>query len=74
MKLTEFYDMLEKHDWTYEYSDDHSVYMRGSSAERKLMGIIKDNGGIFLQLYDDFKAYAFGMGEVKKPVNPEGDI
>lgn len=72
MKISEFYDKLEQHDWTYEYSDDHSVWMRGSAAERALLQIVKDNGGTFLQLYNDFKAYAFGSN-VKKPVRPGDD-
>lgn len=32
-----FFDLLKKHDFWYTYSDDHSVYKRGS-AQRVVIG------------------------------------
>ena len=36
-ELKEYYQQLVFHDWFYEYSDDHSVWQRGSDKERQLM-------------------------------------
>ncbi len=27
---------LKKHDWTYDYSDDHSVWKRGQAEQKRL--------------------------------------
>jgi hypothetical protein len=31
--LTEYWNMLARHDWYHEYSDDQSVWRRGNTAE-----------------------------------------
>ena len=36
-ELKQYWHRLERHDWFYEYSDDHSVWKRGSDYERELM-------------------------------------
>lgn len=36
-ELKQYWNRLERHDWFYEYSDDHSVWKRGSDYERELM-------------------------------------
>lgn len=33
--------LLKGHDWYYEYSDDHSVWKRGSAARTHLNGLRK---------------------------------
>lgn len=33
--------MLEKFDWSYEMSDDHSVWRRGKDAEEELLSFLK---------------------------------
>ncbi len=35
-ELRIYWDQLKAHDWQYEYSDDHSVWTRGSEKDRKL--------------------------------------
>lgn len=41
--LSEYYTMLEKADWTYAMSDDHSVWRRGDSAMSKLVSISRQS-------------------------------
>ena len=35
-EVEQYVKMLKSHDWTYEYSDDHSVWKRGAEAHTKL--------------------------------------
>ena len=32
VSLVEFYELLDRHDWTYQYSDDVSVWRRGDGS------------------------------------------
>lgn len=36
-KIDDIAQQLKYHDWTYEYSDDHSVWKRGKAAQNKLV-------------------------------------
>lgn len=69
--LQEYYDQLSRHDWTFQYSDDHSVWRRGSSEESRLIRIYTDNGPAFKELFDGFKNHVFNgeiYGTVKTPL------
>jgi len=35
-EMEEYVKLLKGHDWTYDYSDDHSVWRRGADAHKKL--------------------------------------
>lgn len=35
----EYKQLLEQHDWTYEYSDDHQVYLKGVESLTNLVKI-----------------------------------
>ena len=67
MNIQEFYGLLEDHDWTFEYSDDHSVWGRGCAEERKIYDAMENNES-FKTLYNEYKAFGFGKGE--KPSKP----
>lgn len=41
MTNKEFKNLLDAHDWDYSYSDDHSVYTKGSNSMNKIMEISK---------------------------------
>jgi hypothetical protein len=75
MTLTELYDALEKHDWFYGMSDDHSVWMRGQAAEKTLRAQARSiEGG--QKLFDDFLAHVtsgepWGTAKQPKPARPE---
>ena len=33
---------LKQHDWTYEMSDDHGVYQKGTEHRKKIKQLVKD--------------------------------
>jgi|TARA_A100001388_G_C28773180_1_gene505287 ferritin-like protein len=33
---------LKQHDWTYEMSDDHNVYLKGTEHRKKIKQLVKD--------------------------------
>lgn len=74
MTLAELYDQLDRHDWYYQMSDAHSVWLRGGTAEAKLHGQAHSiEGG--QQLLADFAAHHFsgppwGTEKKPKPVRP----
>lgn len=37
MTKEKFTKMLESHDWFYQWSDDHSKWMRGCEQRRKIL-------------------------------------
>jgi len=39
MTIKEYKDLLDHHDWYYEYSDDHSVWKAGCANESRLIQI-----------------------------------
>ena len=43
MTLTEFYDLLKRHDWSYNYSDDHRVWQRGQDESNMIQPILRGN-------------------------------
>lgn len=55
--LSEYYDLLERADWSYSMSDDHSVWKRGQAEFARLQSIAKEGGKEYLDLYDKMKAY-----------------
>ena len=36
-----FEKLLDSHDWTYMYSDDHSVWRRGIAESDRINGMLK---------------------------------
>ena len=59
--LKEYLKALESHDWYYNYSDDHQVYMKGSSEKdnlRKLAMIYDHN----FQIWDSIAPDQFKQG------------
>ena len=66
MNLKDYYDMLEKHDWYYSYSDDHKVWMRGNKAQ-DLLEELAEESEEFKDLYENYMAHVFN-GEPKPEV------
>lgn len=56
MSIEEFFMKLRRHDWFYEYSDDHSVWQRGQAARHELRQLAKEND-TFALMYDDYINY-----------------
>jgi hypothetical protein len=52
--------MLESHDWTYHFSDDHRAYVKGRDESQKIrvmMGRLKKMGleDESVKLYDQYR-------------------
>ena len=63
MDVNEFLDLLENHDWTYSYSDDHSAWRRGIVSEQKIMAALEEHPE-YKPLYQN--AYQFAFSEITK--------
>jgi hypothetical protein len=50
--------MLESHDFTYEYSDDHRYYTQGSQEYKIINNKVKEMGGWTKELTDLWNKYA----------------
>lgn len=47
-----YIELLETHDWFYQFSDDHSVWKRGDDEYNTIMGLkaqLDPDGSIFNQ-------------------------
>lgn len=82
VSLGEFWDLLEAHDWYFDFSDSHATYKRGHANRERLLQIAKVGGAAYRALYDAYEKHAFGGGEwdteartwtpnVPKPARPE---
>jgi len=69
MSLTEFYDLLEGHDWYYEYSDDYSVWSAGHKKQKAIELIAIQNKGRYKLLYDAYSTHIFNHTD--KPPRPK---
>jgi hypothetical protein len=74
VNIQDLYDALEKHDWTFAFSDDPSVYRRGVKAQDLLKSQAKatPGGEALYQAFHDhiFSGPAFGTRPVPKPERP----
>ena len=78
MTLTEFYDQLEKFDWYYANSDDHSVWRRGETRWQEIVQTAKDNGPEFLNLLHEYGKHMYSgktwdTEQAPKPARPRKD-
>lgn len=65
-KLLDYWNMLSRHDWTHEMSDDHSVWKRGRAAQYDIEQMVKESPE-HLALYEAWRAHAWD----KKPRPPK---
>jgi hypothetical protein len=47
---------LETHDWTYEYSDSHAVWQRGSAERSHIRALVAKTGDEGRALYEEHAA------------------
>jgi hypothetical protein len=52
--LYQFHKMLQRHDWSYDYSDDSSVWRKGQQQEKAIMDAIKRGGQPYRDFYDKY--------------------
>ncbi len=64
----DFWDLLEKHDWTHAMSDDNRVFEAGAKNEAFILSLTKDQEDDWRQCaFDAWKAHKFSCGKVPKP-------
>lgn len=73
--LQQYWDSLNRHDWYYDYSDDHSVWQRGSAELSRLRAMSKQSPE-HTAMFEGFKKHYFsgeswGTEKAPKPVRPE---
>lgn len=66
----EFEKFLERHDWYYEFSDDHRVYMRGIEAERHLNEFMKTATDEQKRIYNRQHRLRYDNGSFVTPTRP----
>lgn len=76
--LQDYWNRLNRHDWTFEFSDDPGVYRAGLAAERELLRL-SEQSSEHAALYKAFrKHYLADVGErhlhpkPEKPGEPRG--
>lgn len=73
--LKEFYDLLERHDWFYSFSDDHSVWLAGNRRQKELQAIAENGGQEYIDLlkaYEDhmYSGKPWDNEQAPKPARP----
>ena len=74
MNLFEFYRLLQRHDWSYNFSDDHKVWQKGRDEANMIQHILDGNkrDEKFRNLYDQYHNWFWDTnGDVAKPIAPE---
>lgn len=57
--LAAYYDELARHDWYYDWSDDHSVWRRGQTATGRLVRIAQQGGPEYQALLTAWRQHMF---------------
>ncbi len=73
--LLEYYNELEKHDWYFNYSDDHRVWSNGNSNLKRLqkLSMLSEKHRDLYEAYEAhiFSGDAFGRIKQLKPEKPK---
>ena len=63
MTRAEFFNLLKAHDWTFERSDDPTMFERGSKQQRVIERAKDDNwhhgDGTYDKMYRDYMTWAW---------------
>ena len=73
--MVEYYDLLEAHDWTYNFTDDHRVWKLGQATQNNIVRI-SNKSPEHEELYKAFSNHVFsgfpwGTEKASKPIKPE---
>lgn len=64
--LDQYYNMLDRHDWTYMYSDDPTSYRSGVDTEKKLRKIAQESTS-HQNLFEAMRDYYHPHGVARLP-------
>jgi len=68
--FAEFYDMLDAHDWYYQFSDDHRSWLAGQNQMMRIKETIKRQPEL-APLFQQFKNHYDPAGpKAEKPPRP----
>tara|TARA_R110000868_G_scaffold203167_1_gene450988 strand:+ start:401 stop:637 length:237 start_codon:yes stop_codon:yes gene_type:complete len=60
MKLQDFKKLLDNHDWFYNFSDDHGIWVRGERQVAEIHHVLLQNNNIEMKkLYNEYYARYF---------------
>ena len=62
MNIEQFFNEASRHDWFYDYSDDHRVWTAGSDNQKRLYELARDNV-TKEKIMSEFRAYTLGKRE-----------
>ena len=65
--LQAYYDRLNHHDWTFDYTDDGEVWRRGHAEHQTILGLAAKHPD-FDQLFRAFSNHVWRQAE--KPARP----
>lgn len=68
--LAEFWAICKSHDWFYAYSDDHSVYLAGNTAELWINAIAEANGQAYADLLTAWRNHVTQPNQYAMPTIP----
>ena len=63
MTVLDFFNLIEKHDFYYSYSDDHNVWSKGVRESMEIKKLLVSNHPEFTEVYNDYVTEKFN-GEV----------
>lgn len=74
ISLSDYWDMLDKHDWYYEFSDDNRVWQAGRQSETSILELSKTSqeySNLANAFYGHmFSGKAYGNEQQPKPARP----
>jgi hypothetical protein len=57
-QIEDYFQLLERHDWFYAYSDDHRVWLKGEEERKELeRRRDEDRSGVLYRMYFAYAAF-----------------
>jgi hypothetical protein len=69
--MREWWDILNRHDWYYEQSDDYKAVQEGRIADGVMYSVVQDLPETHKQLYQRFLAWVFWNEEGDRSPKPD---
>jgi len=69
MEIAEYFKELQKHDWYYNYSDDHRAWVKGNENTKRLQAIAQEKP-ILGRMYTEYSTWIFSDLETREKGTP----